>query len=86
MPWLYYLLLLALTAGVVLALQMPQLYVDKRPVPLRLISAAIGVLVALLGLAMADLKGDKLIGLIVAPDLRISIATRIWNAKCKYSI
>lgn len=67
-PWLYYLLILAVNVGVVvLALQMPQYYADKRPVSIRLLSVGIGILVGVLGLAMADLKGDKIVGLILAP-------------------
>jgi len=66
--WLYYVILLAINVGVVLvALKLPQLYVDKRPVPQRLWALAIGALVALMGLMLADAKGAKLVGLIVAP-------------------
>ena len=67
-PWVYYLILLAINVGVVLiALKVPQLYVDKRPVPQRLLALAIGALVAMVGFMLADAKGAKLVGLIVAP-------------------
>jgi len=67
-PWVYYLLILAVNVGVVLlALRLPQLYVDKRPVPIRWISVGIGCLVAVLGFLLADAKGAKLVGLIIAP-------------------
>ena len=66
--WLYYVILLAINVGVVLiALKLPQLYVDKRPVPQRLWALAIGALVAVMGFMLADAKGAKLVGLIVAP-------------------
>lgn len=67
-PWLYYLLLLALNVGVaVIALRFPRFYVDKRPQVIRLLAGIIGVLVAAMGFLLADAKGAKLLGLVLAP-------------------
>ena len=67
-PWLYYLLLLAANVGVVvMALFMPQHFAEKHYEPVYGYSAGIGVLFALIGFLIADVKGGKLVPSIVAP-------------------
>lgn len=69
-PWLYYLLILAINVGVVLlVLQMPRYFSEKHYEPVYALSAGVGALFLILGLALADMKGSKLLGWILAPLL-----------------
>ncbi len=69
-PWLYYLLVLGINVGVVaMVLKMPQYFSEKHYGPVYGLSAGVGILFAILGFAVADMKGANLVGLLLAPVL-----------------